>query len=85
MCVFENLMLPSVCVRYSRRGDAVEGVALVREVGVEVRPELDEEEGVARPLLVQLLQAPGLLGELVLYLPHVHRLQHKTGFFVLSR
>jgi hypothetical protein len=58
-----------------RGGDAVEGVALVREIGVEVRPELDKEEGVPGSLLVELLQPAGLLRELVLDLPHVHRLQ----------
>ena len=61
-----------------RGGDAVEGVALVREIGVEVRPELDKEEGVPGSLLVELLQPAGLLRELVLDLPHVHRLQAST-------
>ena len=60
-------------------GDAVEGVLRAGRVGragvVEVRPELDEEEGLGRALLVQLLQTALLLGELVLDLAHVDRLQ----------
>lgn len=39
-------------------------------------PELDEEEGIVRALLVQLLQASLLLGEFVVDLPHVDGLQH---------
>ena len=62
-----------------RRRHAVEGVVAVRgRAGVvEVRPELDEEEGLGRALLVQLLQPALLLGELVLDLAHVDRLQRE--------
>ena len=56
-----------------RGGDAVEGVVLV--AGVQVGPELDQEEGVLRALVKQLLQPARPLGELVLDLPHVHWLQ----------
>ena len=38
-------------------------------------PELDEKESVVLPFVKQLLQAPFLLGELVIDLPDVHRLQ----------
>lgn len=38
-------------------------------------PELDQVEGVLRPLVEQLLQAPLLLGELVVDLPDVDALQ----------
>lgn len=39
-------------------------------------PELDKEESVVRPFFIQLLQASFLLGELVVNLPHIYRLQH---------
>ena len=42
-------------------------------------PELDQEEGVLWPLLVELLQAALLLRELVVDLPDVHRLQHRVA------
>ena len=41
-------------------------------------PELDEEEGVGGPLLIELLQATLLLGELVVYLTHIHCLQGRV-------
>jgi hypothetical protein len=66
-CKFENI----------RGVDAVEGI-LVGDVGVEVGPELDEEEGVLWTLLVEVLQPPALLGELVLYLPDINRLKNKN-------
>ena len=56
-----------------RGGDAVEGVVQVQVV--QVGPELDQEEGVLRALVKQLLQPARPLGELVLDLPHVHWLQ----------
>ena len=57
-----------------RRCDAVERVVAVGDVGVEIRPELDEEERLCGALLVQLLQAALLLRKLVLDLAHVDRL-----------
>ena len=41
-------------------------------------PELDKEEGVGGPLLIELLQATLLLGELVVYLTHIHCLQGRV-------
>ena len=35
-------------------------------------PELDEEEGIGGPFLIELLQATLLLRELVIYLTHIH-------------
>ena len=60
-----------------RGGDAVEGVVLGPGAGVQVRPELDQEECVLRALVKQLLQPARPLPqrELVLDLPHVNRLQ----------
>ena len=58
-----------------RGGDAVEGVVLAAGAGVQVGPELDQEEGVLRALVKQLLQPARPLGEFVLDLPHVHWLQ----------
>ena len=52
----------------------MEGVTLVRDLTVEVGPELDQEEGVGGSLPIQLLQAVRLFRELVLDLPHVNRL-----------
>lgn len=53
----------------------VESSRLVLDVGVEIRPELHEEEGYLRSFVVQLLEAAFLLRELVVNLPHVHCLQ----------
>ena len=44
---------------------------------VEIRPELDQEESVLRSPVVQILQTFTLLRELVLDLPHVHRLNRR--------
>ena len=44
---------------------------------VQISPELDQEESVLRTLVVQILQAFTLLWELVLDLPHVHRLKRR--------
>jgi len=70
---------------FLRSGDAIESAALVGDVGVEVGPELDEEEGVPGPLLVELLQPARLLRELVLDLPHVHRLQPSAKINIASK
>ena len=60
-------------------GDAIEGGGLVTNLCVEVGPELDEEESVLRALAVQHLQPVVLFRELVLDLPHVHRLGGRKG------
>ena len=44
---------------------------------VEIGPELDQEESVLRSLVVQILQSFTFLRELVLDLPHVHRLKRR--------
>ena len=67
-----------------RGGYAVEGAWIVGNIGIEVGPELDEEEGLLGSLLVQLLQPLLLLGELVLDLPHVHRLQQQSQCHKIS-
>ena len=46
-------------------------------VCVEIGPELDQEESVLRSPVVQILQTFTLLRELVLDLPHVHRLNRR--------
>ena len=53
----------------------MEGVTLVRDLTVEVGPELDQEEGVGGSLPIQLLQTVRLLRKLVLDLPHINRLR----------
>ena len=58
-------------------GNPIEGGGLVTYFCVEVSPELDQEESVLRALAVQHLQAVVLFRELVLDLPHVHRLRGK--------
>lgn len=60
-------------------GNAVEGAGFVLDVGIEISPELDEEEGRLRALLVQLLKAALLLREFVDYLPDVDRLEQRIG------
>ena len=62
---------------YSLACDAVEGPGLVLDVGIEISPELDEEEGRCGALVVQLLQAALLLREFVVYLPDVDRLEER--------
>ena len=62
--------------------DTIEGIAVVGVGHVEIGPELDEEECVLGALAVQLLQAVGFLGELVLDLPHIHRLEIDSLGFV---
>ena len=44
---------------------------------VEISPELHQEESVLRSLVVQILQSFTFLRELVLDLPHVHRLNRR--------
>lgn len=44
-------------------------------MSVFTHPELDQVESILRPLPKQLLEAPFLLWELVIYLPDVHTLQ----------
>ena len=61
----------------------MEGVTLVRDLTVEVGPELDQEEGVGGSLPIQLLQAVRLLRELVLDLPHINRLM-KNRFIIVN-
>ena len=56
-------------------GDPIEGGSLITYLGVEVGPELDKEESVLRALAVEHLQSVVLFRELVLDLPHVHRLR----------
>ena len=62
----------------SRRCDAVECVVAVGDVCVEIRPELDEEEGLGGAFLVQLFQTALLLGKLVLDLAHIDRLKKSS-------
>ena len=56
--------------------NVVVAILSFRDVCVEIGPELDEEEGVCRPLLVELLESALLFRELVLDLPDVDGLQH---------
>ena len=56
-------------------GNPIEGGGLVTYFCVEIGPELDKEKCVLGALAVQLLQPVRLLGELVLDLADVHRLQ----------
>ena len=58
-----------------RGGHTVEWIVIMAGVGVEIGPELHQKESFRRTLVVQLLQSFTLLRELVLDLPHVHRLQ----------
>lgn len=66
------------CV-YSLARNAVERPGLVLDVGIEISPELDEEEGGLGAFVVQLLQAALLLREFVVYLPDVDRLEEGIG------
>ena len=59
----------------------MEGVTLVRDLTVEVSPELDQEEGIRGSLAIKLLQAVRLLRELVLNLPNIHRLRGKRSIY----
>lgn len=54
--------------------DTVERAGIVGNVGIQVRPELNQEERIARALLVEFLEATGLLREFVVDLLHLHRL-----------
>lgn len=69
-------------VGYSLTTDTVEGAGVARNVGIQVGPELDQEERVAGALLVQLLEAAGLLREFVVDLLHLDRLQQWVGWLV---
>ena len=60
-----------------RCGDSIEGIVIMVCICVQISPELDQEESVLRTLVVQILQAFTLLWELVLDLPHVHRLKRR--------
>ena len=62
--------------------DAVERPRLIRDVCVEIRPELDEEEGLMRTLLIEVFKAALLFGELVLDLPDVNRLGNKWTMII---
>jgi hypothetical protein len=56
---------------YSQGRHSVERPGLVRDVGVQVGPELDQVEGVLGTLLVQLLEPALLLRKLVLDLESI--------------
>lgn len=58
---------------------AVERPGLVLDVGIEISPELDEEEGRLGTLVVELLEATLLLREFVVYLPDVDSLEKGIG------
>lgn len=58
--------------------NSVESTSLVLNVGVEVCPELDQEESILGSLVIQLFEATLLLWELVIDLPHIHGLKHKS-------
>ena len=60
-----------------RCGDSIEGIVIMVCICVEISPELHQEESVLRSLVVQILQTFTLLRELVLDLPHVHRLNRR--------
>jgi len=62
-----------------RCGDSIKGSRFVRDICVEIGPELDQVEGVLGALLVQLLESTLLLRKLVLNLPDVDRLEDGVG------
>lgn len=64
----------------------MEGVTLVRDLTVEVGPELDQEEGIGGSLAIELLQTVRLLRKLVLDLPDINRLGGKRliNMFILN-
>ena len=67
---------------HSLTAHAIKGAHVVLQVRVQIGPEFDQEEGVLRPLLVQLLQAAGLLRELVVDLLHVHRFEERVRWLL---
>ena len=75
--LFRKIFPGIISFENSLGGNAIEGGSLVTYFGVEVRPELDEEESVLRALAVEHLQSVVLFRELVLDLPYVHRLRRR--------
>lgn len=61
-----------------RTRDAVKRFRAVLDVRVEIRPKLDQEERVLRPLLVQVFEA-AFIGEFVVYLLDIDRLQERVS------
>ena len=55
--------------------DAVESARFFLDVGVEICPEFDEEEGRLWSLVVEFFEAIRLFRKLVVYLPHVDGLE----------
>ena len=55
--------------------DGVEGTSILVDVGAQIGPEFDEEEGVLRTFVEEFLEAALLLREFVVDLSDVHRLQ----------
>ena len=79
-CTNRNIYCPGIIsFENSLGGYAIEGGGLVTYFCVEIGPELDKEESVLRALAVQHLQSVVLFRELVLDLPHVHRLGGRKG------
>ena len=64
----------SLVITNLRCCDSIEGIVIMVCICVEISPELHQEESVLRSLVVQILQSFTFLRELVLDLPHVHRL-----------
>jgi len=56
--------------------DGVEGTSILVDVGAQIGPEFDEEEGVLRTFVEEFLEAALLLREFVVDLSDVHRLEH---------
>lgn len=62
---------------YVLAGHSVEGARLVGQTCVEVRPALDQVEGVLRTFVVHLFKAATLFGEFIADLSDIDGLQRK--------
>lgn len=60
--------------------DTIKCSSIVLQVGIEIGPELHQEEGILRALFVQLFKPAALLGKLVVDFLHVHGLQEWMGW-----
>lgn len=58
----------------SLAGDSIKGLGVIQQHGVDVSPELDQEESVLRTLLEQLAQTAVLLGEFLGDVSNINRL-----------
>lgn len=56
-------------------GNAIERSGFIFDIGIQISPEFDKEEGISWPPFKELLQAPFFLRELVIDLPDIHCLE----------